>query len=101
MPELFASWAFWYAVGGAIVLVAAALLVTILIVARGIEKEAARALAAGVTIRENTDALSLLGGALEKLEALRARAETVEQKTALLAGAVHGEPEGSGGRLAT
>lgn len=96
MPELFASWGFWYAVGGAIVVVAAALLIAILLVARGIEKEAARALAAGARIRDHTDALFLLGGALEALETLRDRAAAVEEKTALLGRTVHGEAEGAG-----
>lgn len=96
MPELFASWGFWYAVGGAIVVVAAALLIAILLVARGIEKEAGRALAAGAAIRDRTDALFLLGGALEGLETLRDRSAAVEGKAALLARTVHGQTEGSG-----
>ncbi len=44
--DLYRLWYLWLAVGGAIVVVAAALLVTIWVTARGIEREALRALAA-------------------------------------------------------
>lgn len=94
IPALFTSWTFWYVVAAAIVLIAAALLIAILLVARGIEKEASRALAAGARIKENTDALFLLGSARDALETLRSHALAIEAKGAHLAGAVHDEATG-------
>lgn len=96
MPEVFTSWTLWYVVGVAIVAIAAAVVITILIVARGIEKEAARALAAGARVKANTDAIFALGGALEGLEEVRDTAGRVEAKTAHLAAAVHQESAGAG-----
>lgn len=99
IPEIFLSWGFWYAVGGAVVAVAAALLVTILLVARGIETEAQRALAAAREIEANTRAIWGLAGALDALESIHRRARGVAGATArlaaLLAGAAGG-PEGGG-----
>lgn len=96
MSDLFTSWTFWFVVAGALVVVAATLLIAILLVARGIEKEASRALAAGARIKTNTDALFALGAARDALEDLRGQVLSVEAKTALLAGAVHGEAAGGG-----
>lgn len=94
LPELFTNWIFWYVVAGAVILVAAALLIAILLVARGIEKEASRALAAGARIKANTDALFLLGGVRDAMEELLGHALTIEAKGAHLAGAVHDEAAG-------
>lgn len=88
------GWTFWFAVGGAVTVVAAALLVAILLVARGIEKEAARALRAAERIRGNTQAIWTLGPALELTRRIRDLVEAVEAKAAALAGTVH-EPGGS------
>lgn len=96
MPEVFTSWTLWYVVGAAIVVIAAAVVISILLVARGIEKEAARALAAGARVKANTDAIFGLGGALEGLETVRDVAERVEAKAAHLATAVHQESAGAG-----
>lgn len=97
VPEIFSSWGFWFAIGAAVVVIAAAVVITILVVARGIEKEAARALAAGARVKENTDAIFALGGALDGLEAIRVAAGEVEKKAAHLARAVHGESAGAAG----
>jgi len=94
LPELFTSWTFWYVLAGCLILVAACLLIAILLVARGIEKHAARALAAGARIRANTDALFLLGEARDALEDLRGHALAIAAKTGHLAGAVHDEAAG-------
>lgn len=94
LPALFTSWTFWYVVAGTVTLIAATLLITILLVARGIEKEAERALAAGARIKENTDALFLLGGARDALRRLRRHAMAIEAKGAYLAEAVHDEAAG-------
>lgn len=91
MPEIFLEWSFWYIVGGAVVLVAAALLITILLVARGIEKEAARALEACREINESTMPIWKLEDARERLEHIRDGALDIERKAEFLAGTLHGE----------
>lgn len=91
MPEFWFSWTFWYGVGGAIVLIAATLLITILLVARGIEKEAERALAAVREIETNTRVLWQLGPAREAMERIRWATDSIAEKLEALAGAVHGE----------
>lgn len=91
MPEFWFSWTFWYAVGGAIVAVAAILLIAILVVARGIEKEAERALGALREIETNTRILWHLGPAREAMERIRRAADSIAGKVEALAGAVHGE----------
>lgn len=96
MPEMFTSWTLWYVVGAAIVAIAAAVVITILLVARGIEEQAARALTAGARVKANTDAIFALGGALEGLETVRDVAGRVEAKAAHLANAVHRESAGAG-----
>lgn len=90
VPEIFLDWGFWYVVGVAVVLIAAALLIAILLVARSIAVHAGRALAAGARIEENTRAIWSLQGALEGLETIRDRAAAVEEKAEFLADAVHG-----------
>lgn len=85
VPSLFVSWGFWYAVGAALVVVAALLLIGILLVARGIESEAERALAAGARIQENTRALWALAGARDKVAAIQRAVRSVTLKTAGLA----------------
>ena len=95
MPELFTHWSFWYWVGGAIVAIAAILLIAILIVARSIAREAERALDAARRIQENTAPIPGLAGALEVLVDIHDVAGAVEAKTRLLAGVLHGEPGGA------
>lgn len=95
LPALFTSWTFWYVVAVAVILIAATLLIAILLVARGIEREAGRALAAGARIKENTDSLFLLGGVRDALENLRGHALAIEAKGAHLASAVHDEAAGA------
>lgn len=91
MPDFWFSWTFWYGVGGAIVVIAATLLIAILVVARGIEKEADRALAAVREIEANTRVLWSLGPAREAMERIRRAAESIADRVEALAGAVHGE----------
>ncbi|MDX1623040.1 MAG: hypothetical protein R3199_03575 [Gemmatimonadota bacterium] len=91
MPDFWFSWTFWYAVGGAIVAIAAILLIAILVVARGIEREAERALAAVREIEANTRVLWQLGPAREAMERIRWASESIADKVEALAGAVHGE----------
>lgn len=91
MPELFLSWGFWYAVGGAVVVIAATLLIVILMTARGIEKEAGRALEAARRVEENTGAIPALSGARDTLERIRGHVDAIAEKTGALGGAVGGD----------
>lgn len=94
MPEIVGTWGFWFAVGGAVVLIAATLLIAILLVARGIEKEADRALDAARRVQANTRAIWALGDARDSVRGIRDHVEAIEEKSELLARTVHG---GGGG----
>ncbi len=96
MLELLVGWRFWFVVAGAVVAVAAALLIAILLTARGIEREAARALAAARRIEANTRVIPALEGALELVRAIGGHVASAENKTHALADAVHGAPEEKG-----
>lgn len=90
IPELFTSWGFWYAVGAAVVVVAATLLIAILLVARSIAAHATRALEAARRIEENTKPIWALADALDTLVTIRRVAGSVAEKAGLLAGVLHG-----------
>lgn len=94
VPSLFLSWGFWYAVGIALVVVAALLLIGILLVARGIETEAERALSAGARIQDDTQALWALAGARDEVAATQRAVRSITEKTGALADAV--EPREAG-----
>lgn len=96
VPELFTSWGFWYLVGGAIVLLAATLLIAIIVVARGILREASRALSALETIEQNVQPIWDLATALERLESIHRVARSIADKVEMLAGAVVGAPSREG-----
>jgi hypothetical protein len=89
------GWTLWFVVGGAVVVVAASLLVAILLVARGIERDAGRALAAAVDVRARTQPIWLLGTALDLSREVRNRVEAIEEKAGALAGTVHGADGGA------
>ncbi len=95
VPELFTRWEFWYAVGGAVVVVAATLLVAIVLVARSIDREARRALEAVRRIRGNTDAIWELEPVLRDVEAVHGHARAVAEATDGLARTVHGSLGGA------
>lgn len=95
IPEPFTRWGFWWAVGGAVVALAAVLLITVLVIARGIAAHAERALAAARRIEANTKPIWALAGALETLVRIREAAVAIAQKTGTLAGTLHGEPGGA------
>lgn len=95
IPELFTRWGFWYAVGAAVIVIAATLLVAIVLVARSIDREARRALEAVRRIRENTEAVWALQPVLRDVEAIHRHAQAVAETTEELAGAVHGAPGGT------
>ena len=96
--ELWAAWRLWMVVGAAIVLVAAALLVTIWLTARSIGGHARRALAAAEAIRVNTAPIWALQTtnevAAEMLEAVR----DIETKTTALVEALQSHAGAGGSR---
>lgn len=74
----------WFGVAGVLVAVAAALLIWVLLEARGIRREALRTLAAAEKVRDNTKALwalpdvsYLLQQTLGTVASLAGRAETI------------------------
>lgn len=81
---LWNAWGLWMAVAGAIVLVAAGLLITIWLTARSILAHAGRALAAAEKIRENTQPIWALQTTNEVAEGLLAAVEGIEAKASAL-----------------
>lgn len=75
-------WIIGWAIGGAIVLVTALLLIAILLTAWGIEKHAGRALEALHRIDGNTKAIWTLGSTAKRFDAIRDYVESLENKTA-------------------
>jgi hypothetical protein len=90
--ELWAAWRLWMAVGAAIVLVAAGLLVTIWLTARQILAEAHRALAAAERIQRRTDAIWALDAANDVTQRIHDTVEEIAGKGAALAEALQGKP---------
>jgi hypothetical protein len=88
--DLYRLWYLWLAVGGAIVIVAAALLVTIWLTARGIRREALRALRAVERIREATQPIWLLDETNRVADDLLAAAHDLETHGAEIAAALCG-----------
>ena len=82
--DLWAAWRVWMAVGVVVVLVAAALLVTIWLTARSIAAHARRAVRALEAIRENTRAIWGLQTTNEVAEELRDTVRDIETKAAAL-----------------
>jgi hypothetical protein len=95
--QLYHAWAFWLAVAGVLVVVAAALLVWILVLARAIAANAARALRAAEKIRANTRPIWALAAtnatAAQLLEAAWATEDHAGQVADLLEG--HGRSAAS------
>ena len=94
--ELWAAWRLWVAVAAAIVLVAAALLVTIWLTARSIHRHALRALAAAEQIRTNTEPIWALQASNDVAQGLLETVESIQKKGAALAGALESHA-GAGG----
>jgi hypothetical protein len=88
--ELWALWRLWMAVAVVIVLVAAALLVTIWLTARRILDEALRALAAAEAIQKNTQCIWALQATNDVAERIAETVESIERKSGALAGALQG-----------
>lgn len=99
--ELWSSWTMWMAVAGVIVLVAAGLLITIWLTARGIRTHAGRALAAAEEIRKNTQPIWALQTTNEAAGELLAAVEAIEEKASALVVALAnpaGQPMKTSGR---
>jgi hypothetical protein len=82
--ELWAAWRLWMLVGAAVVLVAAALLVTIWLTARSIAAHAGRALRAAEAIRDGTRPILELQTTNEVAEQLRDTVRDIETKAVKL-----------------
>jgi hypothetical protein len=89
--ELWAAWGMWIVVATVVVLLAAGLLVTILITARGILAEAVRALNAVEAIRKNTQPIWELQATNNVAEQILHTVEAIEQKGGALATALEGQ----------
>lgn len=86
--DLWAAWGFWMVVAGVIILIAAALLVTIWLTARSILAHAVRALRAAEAIRQNTLPIWELQTSNEVAEGLLETVRSIEAKGASLAEAL-------------
>lgn len=95
--ELWAAWRFWMMVASVIVVVAAALLVTIWLTARSIAGHARRALVALEAIREQTRPIWALQTTNGAAEGLRDTVRDIETKASALVEALQGHaPAGKG-----
>ena len=82
--DLWTAWGIWMGVAAAIILVAAALLVTIWLTARSIATHAGRAIVALEAIRENTRVIWALQTTNEVAGDLRDTVRDIETKAAAL-----------------
>jgi hypothetical protein len=82
--DLWAAWRLWLAVGALIVVVAAALLVTIWVTARRILRDAHRALAAAEAIRQHTAPIWELQTTNEVAGQLLATVKSIEARASHL-----------------
>ncbi|MBA3761213.1 MAG: hypothetical protein H0X07_11860 [Gemmatimonadales bacterium] len=94
--DLWGAWRFWMVVAGAVVLIAAALLITIWLTARGILSHALRALHAAEKVRQNTLPIWELQTTNEVATELLATVESIEAKGGKLAEALQSHA-GAGG----
>jgi hypothetical protein len=86
--DLWAAWQIWMLVAAVVILVAAALLVTIWLTARSIAGHARRAVGALEAIRDNTRAIWALQTTNEVAEELRDTVRDIEVKATALAEAL-------------
>jgi hypothetical protein len=90
--ELWAAWRLWMVVSGAVVVVAAALLVTIWLTARSIAVQGMRALRAAEAIRDQTRAIRELQTTNEVAQDIRDTVRDIEAKATRLVEALQGHP---------
>src|SRR5262245_40603863 len=96
--EVWAACRLWMLVAAIVVLVAAALLVTIWLTARSIAAHAGRAIGALEAIRDNTRSIWELQTTNTVAEELRATVRDIETKTTALAEALQGHTAAGGRR---
>lgn len=94
--DLWGAWRFWMLVAGTVVLIAAGLLITIWLTARGILSHAVRALHAAEKVRQNTLPIWELQTTNEVATELLATVESIEAKGGKLAEALQSHA-GAGG----
>ena len=94
--DLWAAWRIWMLVAVVVILVAAALLVTIWLTARGIAAHARRAVVALEAIRENTRLIWALQTTNEVAEELRDTVRDIETKATALAEALQSQAAAGG-----
>ena len=95
--ELWGAWRIWMAIAVGIIVVAAALLITIWLTARRILADAGRALKAAEAIRASTQPIWALEKTNDVAEDLLATVRSIEQKGGTLAAALESH-SGAGGR---
>lgn len=95
--DLWAAWRIWMLMATLVVVVAAALLVTIWLTARSIVAHATRALRAAEAVRDNTQAIWALQTTNEVAEDLRDTVRAIETKAGALVDALQ-SPAAAGGR---
>ena len=86
--ELWAAWRMWMVVAALVIVIAAALLITIWLTARGILREAVRALRAAESIRDNTKPIWALDTTNEVAGQLLATVQHIETTGGALAAAL-------------
>ena len=95
--DLWAAWRLWMLVATVVIVVAAALLVTIWLTARSIAAHATRALKAARAIRDNTRVIWQLQTTNEVAEQIRDTVGEIESKTGKLIEALQ-NPAAAAGR---
>ncbi len=95
--ELYTIWYWSLAVAGVVVLIAAALLIAILLVARRILNHARQALEAAEAIAEETQVVWELEETNRTAEEILEAAKSIEERGGHIAATLHGERAPSGG----
>lgn len=96
--ELWSAWRLWLGVAALIVVIAAALLITIWLTARQILRHAVRALRAVEAIRENTQPIWALQTSNEVAAGLLETVQSIERKGGALAAALESHSGTTGRR---
>lgn len=96
--ELWAAWRLWMGVAGLIVVVAASLLITIWVVARGILAHAVRALHAAEAIRKQTLSIWELQTSNEVADDLLGTVQSIETKAGKLVESLESHASAGGAR---
>ncbi|MGH3086303.1 MAG: hypothetical protein ACRDSJ_03155 [Rubrobacteraceae bacterium] len=95
--QLYSTWIIGLVIGAVVVLLAAALLIAIIVVARRILTHAGQALEAAESIARDTEIIWALDETNEVAADILATAESIEERGANIAGALHGERVSGGG----